>query len=566
MPEEFDLLLRGGRVVDGTGRPAFDADVAVRGGKVCEIGALPDGAAAKQSLDVRGHIIAPGFIDIHTHADIALLARPAHLPKIMQGVTTEVFTNCGLGFAPVNATALQIQRQYIAGLFGDDGGDSTPLNTSHASNEDSDEDSEDSKAPDEKVSSQAGEAAANVNPVRRVQWNWRTVAEFLAQFEAGGIGANIAYLIPHGAVRVSAMGMAERPATPAEVSIMQDMVTQGMEEGAWGLSTGVWYAPMRAADRYELVTLCRTAGFFATHQRDYGDSIFTATDESLAIARESGTRLQIAHLQMNGPANAGRANDLLARLDQARRDGVDITCDTYPYTAGSTFVQSLLPSWAVDGGPDAILRRLHESDTRTRILNFLNAAHLDGERYNLVGAMSSTNAPYEGQTFQFIAERRGLSLGELVCRLLEEEELRACYVHHAAHEGNVRDILQWSGQMIGSDGLHLPGKTHPRLYGTFPRVLGHYVRDEKVISLESAVHKMTGAPAARIGLQGRGTLAAGNYADIVVFDPQTIRDVATFDDPLRYPTGIPYVFVNGIAAKWNNKPTGALAGQVLRRS
>ena len=211
---------------------------------------------------------------------------------------------------------------------------------------------------------------------------------------------------------------------------------------------------------------------------------------------------------MNGAANAGRANDLLARLDQARRDGVDISCDTYPYTAGSTFVQSLLPSWAVDGGPDAILRRLREPDTRTRILDFLNAADLDGMRYNLVGAASSTNAPYEGQTFQFIADRRGLSLGELVCSVLEEEELRACYVHHAAHEGNVRDILQWPGQMIGSDGLHLPGKTHPRLYGTFPRVLGHYVRDERVISLETAVHKMTGAPAARIGLQGRGTLAA----------------------------------------------------------
>ena len=272
MPEEFDLLLRGGTVVDGTGSPAFAADVAIRGGRVREVGALPNDAVAKQTLDVRGHVVSPGFIDIHTHADIALLARPAHLPKIMQGVTTEIFTNCGLGFAPVSETALQIQRQYIAGLFGDDG--STPPDASgeHASaNKDSD-------ASAENDSLQTGKVTPDVNPTRRVAWNWRTVADFLARFEAGGIGANVAYLIPHGAVRVSAMGMAERPATPEEVGIMRDMVTQGMEEGAWGLSTGVWYAPMRAADRHELVTLCRDGGLFRhaparlwrQHFRGYG--------------------------------------------------------------------------------------------------------------------------------------------------------------------------------------------------------------------------------------------------------------------------------------------------------
>ncbi len=391
------------------------------------------------------------------------------------------------------------------------------------------------------------------------------MADFLARFERGGIGANIAYLIPHGSVRVSVMGMAERAASGEEIRQMDALVAQGMEEGAWGLSTGVWYAPMRAAARAELVTLCRTAGFFATHQRDYGDNIISATEESLAIAAEAGARLEIAHLQMNGEGNRGRAPELLALLDRARQSGIDITCDTYPYTAGSTFIQSLLPAWAVDGGPDAILQRLSEPDTRAQIVTFLDAANLDATRYNLVGASSSANAPFEGETFDLIASRRGLSFGELVCRLLEEEELRACYVHHAAHEGNVRDILQWPGQMVGSDGLHLPGKTHPRLYGTFPRVLGHYVRDNRAISLETAVHKMTGAPAARFGLKQRGTLAVGHAADIVVFDPQTIHDTATFDDPLRFPIGIPYVFVNGVAAKAGDTPTGALPGKVLRR-
>jgi N-acyl-D-amino-acid deacylase len=544
MPTNYDLILRNGAVIDGSGGPGYAADLAVNRGVIAEIGVIPAEAAAEQELDISGHILAPGFIDIHTHADIALLARPTHLPKIMQGVTTEVFTNCGLGFAPVTDAALQIQRQYIAGLFGDDG------NTKRRENPQIDTD-----------------LTANHQPpstLHPVTWSWRTVAEFLAQFEAQGIGANVAYLIPHGALRVSAMGMAERAADDAELGRMLALLDQGMEEGAWGMSTGIWYAPMRAATQSELVALCRSAGFFATHQRDYGDRIFEATEESLAIAREAGVPVQIAHLQMNGPGNAGRAPQLLELLERARDAGVDVTCDTYPYTAGSTFVQSLLPSWAVDGGPEAILRRLADSETRARLAAHLATLH-GWDRYMLVGAVSTPNGPLEGLTFAEAANRRGMPVAEWICALLEEDELRACYVHHAAHEGNVHDILRWSGQMVGSDGLHLPGKTHPRLYGTFPRVLGRYVREEAIIPLELAVHKMTGMPAARLGLKQRGLLRPGYAADLVVFDPATVCDTATFEEPLRYPTGVPHVFVNGLAVKAHNQPTGALPGQILRR-
>jgi N-acyl-D-amino-acid deacylase len=269
---------------------------------------------------------------------------------------------------------------------------------------------------------------------------------------------------------------------------------------------------------------------------------------------------------MNGPGNAGRAGELLTHLESARTRGVDVTCDTYPYTAGSTFVQSLLPAWVIDGGPDAILRRLREPEERRKILEDLAALRVDWSRYNLVGAESPSNHPYEGQAFTEIAEARSQSVPAFVCAVLEEEQLRACFVHHAAHEGNVREILRWSGQMVGSDGLHLPGKTHPRLYGTFPRVLGRYVREERVLSLEQAVHKMTGMPAARLGLPRRGLLKEGYAADIVVFDPVTICDIATFDDPIRYPTGIPTVFVNGIAVKENDHATGARPGKVLRHA
>lgn len=527
MSHHFDLLIRNGLLIDGTGAPGSVADLGVKGDAIHTMGVIPPAATAAETVDATGKVVCPGFIDIHTHADIALLARPDHLPKIMQGVTTEVFTNCGLGFAPITEQGMQIQRRFIAGLFGDDSG-----------------------------------AAQNGAP--RVDWGWRTVAEFLARYEAGGIGANIAYLIPHGAVRVSVLGMEERPADAAEREQMRALTAQGMEEGAWGMSTGIWYAPMRAADRAELVTLFREAGFFATHQRQYSERLFEATRESLEIAREAGVPVQISHLQMNGPDNAGRAGDLLALLDRARAEGIDVTCDTYPYTAGSTFVQSLLPVWAADGGPEAILRRLSEPETRRRIITEIHPDSGDWKRYTLVGTSSSTNAPCEGLDFEAAATLRGLPVAEFVCAVLEEEAMRACYVYHGAHEGNVREILGWEGQMVGSDGLHLPGKTHPRLYGTFPRVLGHYAQQEKVIPLETAVHKMTGMPAARLGLKQRGLLQQGYAADIVVFDPNTVCDTATFVDPLRYPTGIEFVFVNGVAAKRADKPTGALAGKVMR--
>ena len=534
----FDLLIRGAQIIDGTGKPGFTGDIGVLNGIITEIGMIAQDAQAEQTVDAVAMTAAPGFIDIHTHADIALLARPEHLPKVMQGVTTEVFTNCGLGFAPVSDDGLAIQRRYLSGLFGDDGSKTNG-------------------------STPAGH--------RRVDWSWRTVSDFLGRFEAQGIGANIAYLIPHGSVRVSVMGMAERHADASEIRAMQAMVAQGMEEGAWGMSTGTWYSPMRSAGQDEMVTLCRTAGFFATHQRDYADRIFEATQETLKIAQDANVPVQIAHLQMNGAGNAGRAGDLLAEIERARESGVDATCDTYPYTAGSTLIQTMLPAWAVEDGPEGILRNLKHTETRRRMVEAIaaDAAARSGgpgwDKYMLVGVQSRENRDLEGMTFDAASRARGLTEAEFVCAVLEEDELRACYVHHAAHEGNVREILKWPHQMVGSDGLHLPGKTHPRLYGTFPRVLGRYARDEKVIPLEEAVRKMTGLPASRLGLKERGLLKKGYAADIVLFDPLTVSDISTFEDPLRYPIGLPYVFVNGTAVKWNDQPTNALAGQVLRK-
>jgi N-acyl-D-amino-acid deacylase len=517
----FDLLIRGADVLDGTGSPAVRADLALQDGRIAAIGAIPLDAQAAEVIQAEGLSLAPGFIDIHTHADIALLARPQHLPKIMQGVTTEVFTNCGLGFAPCTPDGLAIQREYLGGIFGDDEG---------------------------------------------VDWGWRTVADFLARYEKQGSGTNIAYLIPHGAVRVSVMGMEARPATAGERERMEAMVREGMEQGAWGLSTGLWYAPMCHADRVENVAVCRAAALFATHQRSYDSDIFAATEETLAIAEEAGVSVQLSHLQLSGPDIVGHAAEVLELLDRARTRGVDVTWDSYPYAAGSTLVQALLPGWATDGGPESTLRRLHDPETVTRIESDLAASNRDWSRTVLAGARSTTNRPYESLSFREIAERRGLSVPAFVVRLVIEDELQACFIGHTQDERDVRLVLQHSAQMVGSDGLHLPGKTHPRLYGTFPRILGEYARDRRDITLAEAVRKMTSAPAARLGFKDRGTLEVGKAADLVLFDPSTVHDTATYEDPLRFPEGIPHVWVNGIAVKRDNQPTGALPGQILRKN
>lgn len=516
----MDLLLRGGLVVDGTRTPACRADVAVSRGRIAAVGHLP-GLRAATEVDVTGLAVAPGFIDIHTHADIALLARPTHEPKLHQGVTTEVFSNCGLGFAPATPEALATQREYLLGLFGDDTG---------------------------------------------VPWRWESTAEFLALFR-GRIAANVAYLVPHGSVRVSVLGMADRHATPEEVARMADMVRRGMDEGAFGLSTGLWYSPMNYAAAEENTALCRAAaergGFFAIHLRDYSDGILEALDESFAMCRESGAPLQVSHLQIGGARNWGRAPEVLGRLDAARAEGLDVAFDAYPYTAGSTLVQAMLPAWATVGGPAALLERLRRPEERARIVAAMEGADRDWTRHMLCGARSARFAPREGESFAAIAAAEGLGIGELVAEILVEEELQACFIAHLGMEEDLEQILAHPLQMVGSDGLHLPGKTHPRLFGAFPRLLARYVRERPLLTLEEAVWKMTGFPAQRLGLVDRGVLRPGAAADLVAFDPATIRDAATFDDPCRYAEGIPYVWVNGRAVVEAGRHTGALPGEVL---
>ncbi|MDE2127749.1 MAG: D-aminoacylase [Armatimonadetes bacterium] len=515
-------VIRNATIVDGSGAPGCIADLHFVDGLIVATGRLPATMDGVESIDATGLTVAPGFIDIHTHADLALLAHPQHLPKVMQGVTTEVFTNCGLGFAPVTGEALAVQRRYLGGLFGD-----------------------------------ASDGS--------VDCSWESVGDLLSQYQRTGIGCNVVYLAPHGAVRVSVMGMQNRPATDGELNAMAALLEEAIADGAWGMSTGLWYAPMRSASRDELVRLCRTAGFFATHQRDYGERLFEATRESCDIAREAGVPVQISHLQLNGPANAGRAGELIEILERERASGVDVTSDIYPYTAGSSLLQALLPEWCTEGGPVRLEERLNDAQQRSAIERDLAATGFNWEQYRLSGAQSADGARHEGWRFTDAAEARGMSVPAWLCRVIAQERFAACYINHSAHEGNVREMLQWRHQMIGSDGLHLRGTCHPRLYGCFPRVLGRYVREERILTLEDAIYKMTGSPAARLGLDRRGLVRPGYAADIAVFDAARIADTATFEAPRSTPIGIEWVFVNGVAAVRHGKPTNNLAGAVLRR-
>lgn len=506
-------VFRNATVVDGTGGPAYRADVAVADGRIAAVG---DRLSDRVVIDATGLVLAPGFIDMHTHSDLALLTDPGHLAKVSQGVTCEVLGQDGLSYAPVSDETLVAIRQQIAGWHGDPPG---------------------------------------------FDWTWRSVAGYLDRLATAGIAVNACYLVPHGNVRALVIGWEPRQPTPAELDRMRSLVATGLAEGAFGLSAGLTYTPGMYADTAELVELCRVVaahgGFFDVHHRSYGAGALDAYAEMLDVSRQSGCPLHLAHATMNFPVNAGRAGDLLALLDGAA------TLDSYPYRASSTTLAALLPSWAAAGGPDATLARLAAPDDRERIRVDMEERGPDGNH----------GIPVDWSTIQIsgvradaLAGRVGTRVGsfEDYVELLVADRLGTTIVHHVGNEENIRAIMAYPGHLIGSDGLLVGAKPHPRAWGTFPRYLGHYVRELGVLPLEECVARMTGRAARRLGLADRGLIRLGYAADLVLFDASTVADTATYDDPRRQCTGVPYVYVNGVAVIADGRPTGALPGHVLR--
>jgi N-acyl-D-aspartate/D-glutamate deacylase len=506
---DFDLVLAGGTVIDGTGADGFPADVGVREGLIAEVGDL-GGRSAVERVDVTGHVVAPGFIDPHTHSRGTIFEIPTADNFALQGVTTLV--------------------------EGNDGG----------------------------------------SPLDLAQWYDSLSAQ-------GGTAPNFAMFVGHGTIRREVLGEDDRAPDEQELARMKALVAQGMEDGALGLSTGLFYLPGSFATTEEVIELARVAaahgGIYISHMRNEGDGVFDSVRETIRIGREGGIPVQMTHHKIGAWRNFGRAAESVALIEEARAEGVDVTFDQYPYTASSTGLSSIIPRWAQEGG--RLEERLSDPATRARVVDDIEAFFemrfaSDPSKIQLVSCRFEG-----GDAAAFPSEMAGLTLMDVLATrdvagspeavadlILEIDAAGGCSsIFHAFDERDVQLLMAADHGMIGSDGtlVHFGvASPHPRGYGTFPRVLGRYSRDLGVISLPEAVRRMTSAPADRLGFADRGRIEEGMVADLTVFDPATVIDRATFENPHQYPIGIPHVFVGGVAIVRDGAVTGARPGVVLR--
>lgn len=538
----IDVLIRGGKVIDGTGAPWFRADVAVQDGKIAaverrpltdQVDGQPAGAAAATVLDATGCFVTPGFVDPHTHSDLPLLVNPPAESQVRQGVTTVVIGNCGSAPAPVG-----------------------PLNGAF-------------------LNRRIGERAAGQG-LRR---DWRTFGEYCDRLRRQGVAVNVAPLAGHATLRGEVMGMEHRPPTADELAAMCRLLDEALDDGVFGVSTGLIYPPSSYADTDEIVALAEVAarrgGLYFSHIRGEGDTLLDAVDEAIEIGRRAELPVQIAHHKAARPPNWGKTVQTLEMMQAARADGVDVAYDSYPYIASSSGLGSLLPDWAHEGGAPALLARLRSPVERERVVAGIRerAAGIEGWHTIIVSWVpTAAHKNWEGQTIEQIGTSLGLSGEETVAYVLDTLGGAAHMVYFQLDEADVCRVLAHPLGMIGSDGsVAAPygplseGKPHPRSYGTHPRVLGRYVRDLGLFTWEEAIRKMTSGPAQRLGLAAKGIVRPGLDADLVVFDPATVSDRATFDEPHQYPDGIEHVLVNGELVVSGGNHLGTLPGHVLSR-
>ncbi|HEY8292933.1 MAG TPA: D-aminoacylase [Thermomicrobiales bacterium] len=531
----LDLIIRNGTVIDGSGAPEARADVGVGNGHILVVGDL-SGVIAAREIEAAGRCVSPGFIDIHTHSDASTLVNPRMESKIRQGVTTEIGGLCGISLAPL-------------------GDANTPA------------------------------AASVTRDVATIgmQRTWLSLAELYARVEQTGLACNYASFVGHGVIRAAVMGYDNRLPTDDEHTAMRNLLQQAMADGALGLSTGLIYPPGIFAETAEITALCgvlrETNGLYTSHIRNEGNALHAAVDEFVAVCRDAGVRGQMSHHKADGKANWGKVHGSLRQLEEARAAGVDVMCDQYPYTAYSTGLAMVLPPWALDGGRDTVLLRLDDAAARDRIRTDITTGLPGWENMAVESGwenMVITGAPRmpecAGKSLADIAAARGSDEVDAACALLIAHQMEVSIVGHSMDEGDVETVMRWPLTSIGSDGSALApygplgiGTPHPRSYGTFPRVLGRYVRERGTLRREEAVHKMTGLPAARLNLSQRGLLRTGYWADIAVWDAATIADTATYTAPHQYPVGITAVIVNGtIVINERGEQAGTLPGRILR--
>lgn len=523
-----NVVLRGATVIDGTGRPRFAADVAVDGDRIAAVG-RDLAAPGVDQFDVRGLVLAPGFVDIHSHTDLGLLVNPNAESKIRQGVTTEIAGQDGSSIGPWTDRQFEGTRDKYRAQYG-------------------------------------------------VELDFRDLAGFFRRLTRDAGSVNVASMVGAGTVRANVIGSDDRPATEAELGRMVALVREALGAGACGVSSGLEYIPGAFASLDELVALARplhgTGLPYASHMRNEDDQLFAAIEEALNVGRMANVPVQISHLKAQGRRNWWKAEDALAMIEHARADGIDVTFDRYPYVAYSTGLNSLFPIWAREGGTDAFLGRLSDQATMAAIeLEVRDKVAKLGswDAVQITSTTADTVRWARGRKLGELAKEQGVEPYELLLRVTREDRGRAGMVGFGMSEENTELILSHPLGMVCSDagaratyGALSSGTPHPRAYGSFPRVLGHYSRDRGLFGLETAIRKFTAMPADKLRLSGRGRIVEGGFADLVAFDPDTVADNATFENPHQYPTGIPHVMVNGEWVILDGEHTGATPGRVLR--
>ena len=525
MASSFNLVIKGGLVVDGTGNPWLRKDIGITNGKITRLGHITEDSG--ETIDATGMIVSPGFIDLHNHTDFSILAYPSAESYIMQGVTTAVVGNCGLSLAPLEPDKLALLKRYLSPFL--------------------------------KAGFDYG-------------WEWRTLAEFYQKVEKQGTSLNLAPLVGQGTIRLAVKGFDSTGSSAEEMNQMKKLLAQSLEDGAFGMSTGLIYPPGCYSSTEELIELASVlreyGAIYTTHMRNEGDRLIEALEEAIEIAEANGIPIEISHHKAAGRSNWGKVNATLRLMEQARQRGVEVNCDVYPYIAGSTTITTLLPTWTLAGGVEKMLDRLKNKQTRQSI-------KLEGTRFSewdgIVIAECPSKKEYQGKSLEDILKEtnRFDDPYEGLFDLLLEIEGNATIIVFLMDEDDVRTVMSSPlSSFISDSWVTAPdagGKPHPRAYGTFPRVLGKYVREEKLLTLEQAIRKMTSLPAGKIGLKCRGIFREGFWADVVIFDQAVIKDQATFDDPHQYPKGIEYVIVNGQVVVDHGRLTGVRPGKILRR-
>lgn len=518
--------LVGGTIVDGTGAPGRQGNVVIEGDRIAEVG---DVAVTGERIDVRGLVVSPGFIDTHSHCDLVCIADRQVAPKLRQGITTDLLGQDGLSEAPIKAEDVDRWRTHLAGL--------------------------------------------NDDP--QLDWTWRSYGEYFDRVDGAAI--NMAGMVGHGTVRLHVMGMDDRPPSERELTAIQALVDTAIQEGACGFSTGLIYSPCVYSDTEELIEIGKVVrrhdSFMVYHMRFEGQRVLDGMDEVFRIARESGAACHISHFKARGKLAWGKAPAMSAAVDRARAEGLDITADQYPYTAGSTMLGALLPPWCHARGIEGLNAYLRDESIKGRIRAEIERGRDDWESsiaasgwdsIMISGVKTEANQWVVGKRIPEIAAGWALDNYQAMVRLLLDEQHAVSMILFMMDEDDVRHLLVQPWLIHCTDGL-MGGEPHPRTYGTYPKILGRYVREDGLMPLEEAIRKMTSLPAWRLGMPDRGVLRDGAFADITIFNPETVIDRSTFEDPRQFPVGIEHVFVNGVPAVRDGRETGNLAGRALRR-